>query len=67
MINPVETYNEYLKEINGYEQEKRLQDNPDRFSASGAGMVQRKHYYKIKGYEKKIKIDSSLPKRKWCF
>ena len=59
MINPIETYNEYLKEINGYEQKKRLKDNPDRLSASGAGMCHRKHYYNInKGEKKPISEDS---------
>ena len=60
MINPIETYNAYLQEINGYEQEKRLKDNPDRLSASGAGMCHRKHYYNLNKTEKKPMSDNSL-------
>ena len=60
MINPIETYNAYLQEINGYEQEKRHKDNPDSYSASGAGLCHRKHYYNIHKYKKKPISDDSL-------
>ncbi len=60
MINPIETYNAYLQEINGYEQERRHKDNPDSYSASGAGLCHRKHYYNIHKYKKKPISDDSL-------
>ena len=59
-IKPIDIYNKYIRYKNEANQIIRSADAKDQYSASGAGMCIRKHWYGINNYERKTKDDRSL-------
>ena len=56
----IEVYNQYLEQANIETGIQRKKEAKERYSASGAGMCLRKHYYGINNYERLMPESKSL-------